>query len=194
MSRELRSITRVAENLADPRTRPTRKERRTAANEIARDAGHLLTVVGDLLLLSRLGGGELSLRRGQVRVPELVRSAVTGWTAEAEAAGVALTCRVGRGPSVAGDMDLLRRALDGLVRDAVKFSEKGGTVAISARSCGTQWTIQVTCRPNGNLGDGLGLVVCQRLVELYDGDLTVESTVDTGTTMCVTIPVPGRAL
>ena len=111
-----------------------------------------------------------------------------------------------------GDGKWLRRALDNLVRSAVTFSAKGSTVTVSARHEGARWSVTVAGRgigvpaaglervsrglgadtgavANGILGSGLSLVICRRLVELHQGELTVGSAVDAGTTVRVTIPV-----
>ncbi|HEX6351445.1 ATP-binding protein [Actinophytocola sp.] len=200
VSEELSSIARLAEALSNPAERHSRKAWRSATEEIARDTRRVLTVVDDLLLLSRLDSGEISLRYGEVEVPELVRAAVADRTGEAEAAGVMLACRTGGGPAVVGDGNWLRQAVDNLVRNAVKFSAEGSTVVVSARHEGPRWAIVVGGRgigiPAADLervsraggeGNGLGLVICRRLVELHHGELTVERTGGAG--VRVTIPV-----
>jgi signal transduction histidine kinase len=215
VSHDLNAIARLAGVLSDRRTRPSRQDWRAAAEAIACDTRRALTVVDDLLLLSQLDSGQLSLRKGEVRVPELVRSVVAARIAEAKAAGVVLTCRTGRGPTLAGDEDRLRQVLDNLIHNAVKFSKKGGTTNIVARPDGPQWTIVVADRgigiPAADLervtrglerganavaklipGNGLGLGIARQLVELHHGTLTVQSTVDVGTTVRVSLPVRDR--
>jgi signal transduction histidine kinase len=184
VSDELTSIARLAETLSDPAERHNRKTWRTATAELARDTRRVLTVVDDLLLLSRLDSGEISPCHHEVEVPELVLAAVAERTADAESAGVALSCRTGRGPAVAGDENWLRQALDNLVRDAVTFSAPGSTVVVSAHHEGARWAIVIAGPTGGGSGDhGLGLVISRRLVEAHHGELTV-----TDTAAQITIP------
>ena len=110
-------------------------------------------------------------------------------------------------PPVAGDAELLRQALTNLVTNAVQAMPKGGTVTLGAR-LGADGSIEVRVADEGvgipaqdlekvfrlyyttkAQGSGIGLSMVYRIVQLHDGRIDVESEVDRGTVMVVTLPV-----
>ena len=207
----LAAVANSAEVLADTGAERLDGAERRATQVITRNTRRLLSLVDDLQLLSQLEGGQFSPRRELLRLPELVDAATDAWQASANAAGIALTCRTRQGVAAAGDSRCLRRVLDNLLHNALKFSTRGSAVIVSARLIGTQWTVEVTDGgmgiPDAELesvtrafargsnavaagipGVGLGLALCRKLVELHHGTLTIESGVGEGTTVRITLP------
>ncbi|HEX2296694.1 MAG TPA: ATP-binding protein, partial [Actinomycetota bacterium] len=124
-------------------------------------------------------------------------------------------------PQVVGDERLIRRSIEEVLDNAVKFSPHGGTIRLQARASGSNGRrrqVEVCVSDEGigitpeDLpkvfsdfhqldgsetraygGLGLGLAFVQRIVEAHSGSITVESEPDQGTTFTITIPAARRA-
>jgi signal transduction histidine kinase/HAMP domain-containing protein len=110
-------------------------------------------------------------------------------------------------PPVAGDPELLRQALTNLVTNAIQAMPKGGTVTLGAR-LGSDGSVEIRVADEGvgipepdrekifrlyyttkSQGSGIGLSMVYRIVQMHDGRIDVESEVDRGTVMVLTLPV-----
>ncbi len=218
VSHELRTpltaVVSFADMLNDPATGELNDQQRSATEVISRNTRRLLTLVDDLLLLSRLERTQVPLRRAPVDVPKLVAAAVADHRFEAAQARIELTAATDDGPALPGDASRLGQVLDNVVRNALKFSASGGVVRLTARHDGTQWTIAVVdsgmgipedeleritkgfergsnAVAAGIAGSGLGLAICRELVELHRGRITVASTLNVGTEVRITLPIGG---
>ena len=110
-------------------------------------------------------------------------------------------------PPVSGDAELLQQAFTNLVTNAIQAMPKGGTVTLGARrgpdgavemrvadeGVGIQapdlekvFRLYYTTKPQGS---GIGLSMVYRIVQMHDGRIDVESEVDRGTVMVLTLPV-----
>jgi len=110
-------------------------------------------------------------------------------------------------PPVSGDVELLQQAFTNLVTNAIQAMPKGGTVTLGARrgpdgavemrvadeGVGIQaqdlekvFRLYYTTKPQGS---GIGLSMVYRIVQMHDGRIDVESEVDRGTVMVLTLPV-----
>ena len=186
-----------------------------ALSVIERNARAQARLIEDVLDLSRISSGKLSLALGPVHVGEAVRAAALNLRPAAVAKGIVLT--------VAGDLeqpqlsinadgDRLQQVLWNLLTNALKFTPKGGTIAISAERVGSEVQVQVedsgegmpaallphvfepfrqadasTTRRHGGLGLGLSLV--KQIVAAHGG--TVEATsagLGRGATFLVRLP------
>jgi signal transduction histidine kinase len=215
VSHELRTpltaVLSFAELLTDPAMGTLNDHQQSACDVIARNTRRLLTLVNDLLLLARLDSGQLPLHAGRVNVPRLLRDAVADRRLEAEESGIELECVASAGPDLPGDANRLQQVVDNLVGNALKFSPAATTVRVRADHEGNRWIIEVSDSgigiPPGDLelvtrgfergsnavsagipGSGIGLAVCRELVELHGGTLTIESELDVGTTVRISLP------
>jgi two-component system phosphate regulon sensor histidine kinase PhoR len=118
-------------------------------------------------------------------------------------------------PAVRGEETLLRKAIDNLVENAIKFTPPEGKINIAARSFDTMVSLEVedtgigipqeeiariferfyqvdgsSTRKFG--GTGLGLALVKEIVDLHGGRLTVESEVGKGTTFRLDLPIASR--
>jgi PAS domain S-box-containing protein len=218
MSHEIRTpmtaILGFAENLLDPTLSSTDREQ--AAQTILRNGDHLLTILNDILDLSKLEAGKLTLEPLPCDVHELARDAAELVRARAEARGLRLALRVApTAPRlILTDPTRVRQILLNLLSNAVKFTREGEvTLAVgAAERQGAQWlTIEVrdtgigmdqdavarlfapfmqaersTARHFG--GTGLGLSICKQLAELLGGAIQVESSPGRGSTFTLALP------
>ncbi|MFE1598390.1 ATP-binding protein [Methylobacterium sp. ID0610] len=192
---------------------PTLGERHRRQGERIRAAGTaLLTIASDLLDLSTIEAGELTLDPQPFRLAGLVETAVAIVDASAQAKGIALHARVA--PSLAavtvvGDEDRLRQVLLNLLGNAVKFTNAGsvtltlseGPVREKRRALHVAVTdtgIGIPAEQHGRLfqrfsqadgsirrtfgGSGLGLAIAGNLVERMGGRIGVESRPGLGST------------
>jgi len=181
---------------------------------IQRNAERVTRLVGDLLLLSRMDAGVLPLELAPVAIGEIVAEAVQTAAPAAARQGVQLTGTATGGPPCQADRARLIQVLDNLIGNAVKFTDRGGqvTVTATATSGGRDWQIDVADTgigiPDADVGQlfdrfyrasnatstrrpgsGLGLSIVREIVERHGGRVTVRSSLGHGTTIRVRLPV-----
>jgi len=211
----LSSVVAFAHLLGDASSGLLSDDQRQYLDVIDRNANRLLRLIEDLLLLSRLEARTLQLRTGPVRLPDLVRTAVTERLPAAEAAGLQLAVDTADGPELTCDETRVHQVLDNLLNNALKFTPTGGSVTVRAQPSVTGWQVEVADSgvgiPAAELsrvfsaffrgsntavgvgqpappGTGLGLVVSRAIVELHGGTIQVASTEGAGTTVTVSLP------
>jgi PAS domain S-box-containing protein len=179
---------------------------------IARNAERVLRVLGDLLDLSSLEEGVARLDLAPISVPWVARESVRmGWSIAA-GDGISLGISAEEGPEVQADAGRLQQVLDNLISNAVKFSVSGGRVEVRASHDSSEWRIDVAdtgigippsevdhlfdrffrasnARRAEVPGTGLGLPTARAIVERHGGRIEVASTVGSGTTFTVYLPI-----
>ncbi len=187
--------------------------------QIIRDSGGmLLNILNDVLDLAKIEAGKLEINREDVALPAAIVATCDHFRAAAADKGLAFGLLVE--PSAAGvwSLDSLRltQVLGNLLSNAVKFTAKGHVSTRVWRSDrGLEFAVMDTGPgiPKERLaelfgkfnqldasttrqfgGTGLGLAICRELVELMDGELTVDSQVGKGSWFTFWLPAePGRA-
>jgi len=224
VSHELRtplaSIRAYNELLADGDAGPVTSEQKLFLQRIEHTTGRLERLVDDLLDLSRLRAGELSVHKSVVDVAAVVDHTVNALQPEAMRGNITLiTTLEPELPPVYTDADRLSQVLFNLAGNAVKYVGEGGTVQVRAeiadgesRSPGL--SISVTDNGPGIVpedldkifnefqrgrgaesvtkGSGLGLSIAARLTRLLGGEIGVESSPGEGSTFYLRFPM--RAL
>ncbi|HEY7670237.1 MAG TPA: HAMP domain-containing sensor histidine kinase [Hyphomicrobium sp.] len=223
MSHELRTplnaIIGFSKLLAEEGERSlSRPEIAEYANLIHDAAGHLLSVINDILDISKIRSGTCTLETRDVNVGEVLNASVSSFRLMAEAAGVALEVEIDPSlPSVRGDAVKLRQVFTNLISNALKFTRSGGSVkvksAVAANGsvvvevCDTgvgmsEEEIAVALMPFGQVdssharwreGTGLGLPIARALVRLHGGEFHIRSRKGVGTEVFVALP-PGHQL
>lgn len=181
---------------------------------------NLLVIINDILDLSKIEAGKLSLEKIAFEPASIIKRAMQALSHKAEEKGLALTNSIldERASDVLmGDPYRLNQVLLNIISNAVKFTEKGGVdikleVINDARY---SQTIQVSVKDTGigmdekfrqNLfekfsqedasvtrqygGTGLGMSICRQLIELMDGEIFVESEKGFGTTIAFVVTLP----
>ena len=185
--------------------------------EIVRSSsGELLQVVEDILDFSQIEAGNLTLESEDFSLRELLDGVLEAMTPRAAAKHLELRLEVARGTpeSLHGDPGRLRQLLCNLVSNAIKFTRQGGVLVTAERHAGAReievgFAVQDTgigiapemranlfapfAQADGSAsrehgGNGLGLAITQRVVELLGGTLDVDSTPAVGSTFFVTLP------
>lgn len=216
VSHELRtpltSIRGYVEVLADEATGLTEEER-AMLDVIGRNAHALMSLVDDLVVLSRLDdpGAASALRQVRVDVGAAVRAAARTVLPSVQARAQDLVVTVDADADVLVDPEHLDRALLNLLSNAVKYTpERGGlslvvtthrdTVDIAVGDEGegikahelnrlfTRFFRTESAQRSGVPGTGLGLAITKSLVELNQGRIKVRSTPGIGSTFVVTLP------
>jgi signal transduction histidine kinase len=216
MSHELRtplnSVLGFSEMLADDIYGTLPDRARIALEKIQSNGRHLLNLINDVLDLSKIEAGQLTLALGDYTVTQVVGSAVSAIETAARAKGIAITSSVPDGlPTGFGDERRLTQVLLNLLSNAVKFTDQG-SVDVSARLVDENFEIRVrdtgpgispgdherifeefqqvdssSTRRKG--GTGLGLAITRRFVEMHGGTIGVESELGSGATFRVVLPV-----
>jgi len=178
------------------------------------EVDRLVQMVEELLELSRIESGELSMAREPVDLATAIQSAGDRLRPQAERAGVALSVAVGDDlPRVSGDRVSLERAIVNLINNAIKFTPEGGLVRITAQPSDSSVMIEVSDNGAGieptDLprvferffkadrarragGTGLGLAVVKHTAEAHGGRVEAESTLGQGSTFRIWLPAADR--
>lgn len=181
---------------------------------IERQVRHLTRLVDDLLDMSRITRGKVSLRRREIELGEVVARAVETTSPLLEERGHRLRTDVpARGLSVRGDEERLAQVVGNLLTNAAKYTDPGGLIEVVARSERNRAVLEV--RDNGvgisddllphvfdlfaqgdqsvdrsQGGLGLGLTIVRNLVELHGGTVRALSEgPGRGTTIEVRLPL-----
>jgi signal transduction histidine kinase len=183
------------------------------AELIHSSASRLLTVINDVLDISKMRSGQYALEADEVDIGDVLRRGLSDCREMAAAAGVDLRPRFSSSlPLVRGDERKLSQVFGNLLSNAVKFTPKGGEVIVEAleqgdggvlvsiRDTGVGMTAdetEVALEPFGQVnggrdrwreGTGLGLPIAKALVELHGGKLVVTSVKGSGTDVTVLLP------
>ena len=173
---------------------------------------HLLSLVKDLLDVSKIESGKFSVVADPFALHEVAPGAVETLRPLAQSKGILLICDVGSNlPDLLADRRATRQILINLVSNACKFTPAGGKVTVAAKAVAAGIAISVTDTGMGiapdhlarigqpfyqvdtryardNEGAGLGLSIVRGLVELHQGTLVIESEIGQGSTFTVTLP------
>jgi signal transduction histidine kinase len=191
-------------------------EQRSYLDVIDRNSARLVSLVEDLLLMAQIQSGGLPLHVGKVILGDLI--ARSGEAARPFAASKEIELDIDTEPGVAMDGDVMRlgQVLDNVVSNAIKYTPKGGDVAITMTHTGETATIAVSdtgmgipeadqaqifgrffrtanAVDSGIEGTGLGLAITRGIVEAHGGTIGFESVEGAGTTFRITLPLAGAA-
>ena len=183
------------------------------AERVRVNGNHLLLLIDDMLELSRVEAGRLSLVAESIDPRPLVDEVIASYQTEATDKGLELAARVTDAvPSAAKiDLDALRKIMRNLISNGIKFT-KEGTVKLTLDRDGDHLKLVVTdtgigipahmhdviferfrmvdasaTRPYG--GIGLGVALVHALVQAMDGTVQLDSDINAGTTVTVRLPV-----
>lgn len=171
-------------------------------------------LVSDLLELSRLQSGKMTVHREPVYIPGLLSDVARSMQTIADKKQIQIDCILPDGvPPVLGDYDRLRQLFIIFIDNAVKYSPDKTAVTINVSVINNSLEISIRDQGYGiaeeelpyvwyrfykadksrkSNGTGLGLAIAKHLVELHGGNVTMESTVGKGTTVIVQFPITSK--
>ncbi len=173
---------------------------------------YLLNVINDILDMSKIEAGRMSIETETVNASESAEDASRIVTGAATEKNITVTTDVVENVSVHADKRALKQILLNLLANAVKFTPDNGTVTLRARPRGDKLHFEVIDTGIGiserdierlaqpfvqvenqftktHQGSGLGLAIARSLVELHGGALVIKSEVKKGTTVSFTLPL-----
>ena len=227
MSHDLRSslnaILGFTDLLLTQQADPLTDKQQRYLTHVASAGQHLLSLINDVLDLSRVEAGRLEIHPEPCQVSPLLDGTLALFRTQALVRRITLTLEIGSPlGELMADRIRLQQILHNLLSNAVKFSPEGGVVTVTARQVGLE--LELVVRDTGigispedqerifemyeqagtiegrQKGTGLGLAITKRLVELHGGRIRVESASGQGSTFTVHLPgmapteaEPGRA-
>ncbi|MDO3380073.1 hybrid sensor histidine kinase/response regulator [Geoalkalibacter halelectricus] len=204
----LTSIRGFSDVLAQGMLGPLSDEQKSALHNIQGGSDRLLSLIEDILHLSKLEAGKMQIRSGPFQFADLAKATFQDLAALFLEKDLRMDFSACADlPTVMGDTQQLHRVLTNLLTNAAKFSPRGGRISIAAHlhapGPGTTKALrveitdegpgipkdqqkdlfgryqQIRCdTPRARKGTGLGLAICKEIVHLHGGDIWVESPVD----------------
>lgn len=178
---------------------------------LLKNTNMLNKLVGDLFELSKLDARQIEPQVEPFNMAELTQDVVMKFQPLAGEMGVALTADLPKDlPNVRGDLALIERALSNLIENAVRYTPGNGSVCVRLEN--TNHAVYVFVSDTGpgipaedlsriferfyrleksrtsRHGAGLGLAIAQKIIELHNSRIKVESVVNEGTTFSFVLP------
>jgi GAF domain-containing protein len=217
MSHELRTplnaILGFSEVLAERMFGEVNDKQAEYLQDILSSGRHLLSLINDILDLSKVEAGRLELELGRFHLPTALDNALTLVRERATRHGITLTQTVAEGLGhIVADERKMKQILLNLLSNAVKFTPEGGRVGVTVTRAEDVVTIAVSDTGIGiapedqaaifeefrqvgrddartQEGTGLGLTLAKKFVELHGGWIGVQSQVGQGSTFSFTLPI-----
>jgi PAS domain S-box-containing protein len=183
----------------------------------AKSADNLLSIVNDILDLSKIEAGKMNIEEIPFNIREIIGTCVDILSAKANEKNLKVEVLIEKEipETIIGDPVRLMQVLNNLVGNAIKFTEKGEvkiictTIESNSQSCMLQFKVKDTgigiaavklpnvfesfTQASSDTsrkygGTGLGLTIARKLIEQQSGNIVVESEIDKGTTFTFSLP------
>lgn len=215
ISHELRtpltSIIAFVETLEDGGIDDVENNRRFL-DVIRRNAERMHTLIADILELSLIESGRVTVDIRETRIHSAASDVLTALSAKAHEREIILENKVPEGVTVMADPVRIEQMLTNLVDNAIKFNRRGGTVTVGFEQTDSKNVISVVDTGEGILpehaeriferfyradrarsreigGTGLGLAIVKHLARLHGGEVSLNSILGSGTTFRIELPL-----
>jgi len=216
MSHELRTplnaVIGFSEVLGEKMFGELNEKQNEYVDDIHSSGQHLLSLINEILDLSKIEAGRMELELAKFDLPLAVENAITLVRERATRHGVSLHREIDKGlGDFVGDERKVKQILLNLLSNAVKFTSEGGRIGIKAMPVDGSVEISVsdtgigiapedqatifeefrqvgTADAQKHEGTGLGLTLAKKFIELHGGRIWVESEVGKGSTFTFTLP------
>ncbi len=216
MSHELRTplnaIIGFSEIMAGAHFGPLGSERYVEyASDIHSSGGHLLGVINDILDMSKIEAGQVSLECEEIDLYPLISETVRVVGVQASEKSIKVETKIAESITIFADRRAIKQIMLNLLSNAVKFTGENGRIMVRARQ--VSGGLNLTIEDNGcgipksslkklgrpfeqvqnqfsrsHQGSGLGLAISRSLALLHGGNLKIRSTAGVGTIVSVRIP------
>ena len=196
------------------------EQTRDHLEKIGASADHLLGLINDILDMSRIESGRMTLKKEEFSFRELLNPISVIMEGQCQDKGLTYQCEVSQGVRdyYVGDDLKLRQILINILGNAVKFTNAPGTVRLSVAQLSEEdgiakmrfiisdtgigmdpeylpkifvtFSQEDASTTNRYGGSGLGMAITKNLAEMMGGEIVVESTKGVGSMFTVTIPLP----
>ena len=173
-------------------------DRQGAMDRVQREADRLARLVDELLEVTRAEGDPATRNFEELRLDTFVRELAGDCQMEAQARGCRLELHLARVPPLQADRELLRRAVENVLRNGIRHAPEGSTIDVNVAGREGMASVEIRDRGTGvpeemlpeifkpfvrvgedrsrdSGGVGLGLSIAQRAVELHDGRIWAEN-------------------
>ncbi len=216
MSHELRTplnaIIGFSELLLDPGFGALDSDQKSHVSDILSSGRHLLEMINDILDLSKIEAGKMTLTDETFALAPAVEEAMALLRVEAGRKQIEMISEVGEGvEEIRADRSKVKQIMYNLLSNAVKFTPSGGRVALRVKRAGghaeisisdtgigvreedRQRIFQAFTQVDGSYarkyqGTGLGLTLVKKFVEMHGGRVDVQSAVGQGSVFTATLP------
>ena len=216
VSHELRtpltSIRTYAETISDHREIPQETEE-SFLRVIINESDRMTKIVQDLLELSRFDSGTSVLSIEEFSIERSVRDVCAAIALEAKRRGQELNLELQwKLPRIKGDRARIEQVLMNIMSNAIKFTPDSGKIDIYGGSADTDVWVRIEdtgvgippedlehvfdrfyrvdkARTRESGGTGLGLSIAKEIVTKHGGDISIESTLEVGTVVTITLPI-----
>jgi PAS domain S-box-containing protein len=222
VSHELRTplsiISLFVDNLVEFYDRLEETERKTILSDIQEETYALHQLIQEVLLLSRLDAGKTNLNITEFDLSELLQSNILKIEQLAKDNGIMIDQQI---PDeqlfVQADRDKIQQVFRNLLNNAIKFSPNDGNILINAER--NENTVRITFKDSGIgipakeiphlfdrfyrgssatkqeiTGSGLGLSIVKEILDLHNGEITVQSEVNMGSKFTIILPIDQRQI
>ncbi|GMG95884.1 sensor histidine kinase [Tepidimicrobium xylanilyticum] len=178
---------------------------------IEKESDRLSNMVEELLDFSRFVSGRITLEKKKINIAESIRQVGKQFQFNAESKDIEFNINCDfKLPPIYADGNRIKQVLINLLDNAFKFTPEGGKVTLNARDNGQDLLIEVIDNGCGigeddlpyikekfykgkssKASSGLGLSICDEIIKLHNGTMQIESRLNEGTKVMVTIPIEG---
>ena len=224
MSHELRTplnaVIGFSELMAMGLGGPLTDQQKDYVTDIFTSGQHLLSLVNDILDLSKVEAGKMELEINEFNIESLVKTSIALFKGKAFTQKLQMTFEIAKGlGTMIGDERKIKQVLLNLLGNAVKFTPDSGRIHVEATLTADKEFVNFSVSDTGigisaddrkklftpfhqvdmrltrqYKGTGLGLSLCKRLVELHGGSIWVESEAGKGSQFIFVIPMLPGAL